>query len=204
MPTASPRATPRPRGRSSAGCCACWRSTAQRSRWRCRSSAAPCPCTSSPTCWGSPACGFPPRTATTSNTTSTSTTCCDTSIVRPGFTPRSCRRARCSGRALVPPPHPDDREDDRRERQRQREEGAVPAVRLELALAVGALRRDLSVVQGEQVAALHLEAGRPARRPGGEPLDHRELGMRGMADLVPADIGNAMEHLLEELAHRRL
>src|SRR5207245_659488 len=75
---------------------------------------------------------------------------------------------------------------------------------LELSLAVRALCRDLPVVQGQEVAALHLEARRAARRAGRQPLDHGEFGAREVPDLVPADVRNPLEHLLEELADRRL
>jgi len=75
---------------------------------------------------------------------------------------------------------------------------------LELALSVGALRRDFPVTQSQDVAALDLVAGSAARGASRQPLDHGQLGAREVPDLVPPNVGNAPEHVLEELANRRL
>src|SRR5437867_3308141 len=127
--------------------------------------------------WAFPACGIPAA----SSTTSTSTTCCGTSSGRSSSTRRSSRRARC--RSL---------------------EGQALEVPSELCLAVRALGRDLPVMEREDVAALHLVARAAARGPRRQPLDRGQLRTGEVADLVPAHVGDPPEHVLEELADRRL
>src|SRR6266850_5748626 len=68
-------------------------------------------------------------------------------------------------------------------------------------LAVRALGGDLAAAHREDVAAVHLVAAGTARRAGGHPLDRGDLLAGEVPRLVPADVGDALEHVGEELAH---
>src|SRR5205085_8634262 len=69
-------------------------------------------------------------------------------------------------------------------------------------LAVRALRRDLAVAQREHVEAVDVEALAAARGARRAPLHDRVLGAHEVAQLVPPDVGDVAEVLLDAGPHR--
>jgi Isochorismatase family len=72
---------------------------------------------------------------------------------------------------------------------------SAPGPLSDSAFAVGALGGDLAVPDREHVHEVHLEALAALRRPGGHRFDGGVVGTDEVADLVPANVGHALDQI---------